>query len=74
MTLSQTRTSWDSRSLLENYVSRKTDKYLTVRNRGLTIYLYNGNQASWVNRGVWYALEGNSRLNREQILKIIDSL
>lgn len=74
LTLSQARTSWDSGSLLENFVSKQTNQYLAVQNQGLTIYLYNGNQASWVNRGVWYNLQGDTHLNREQILKIVESL
>lgn len=74
LTLSQAKTSWDPRSLLENFVTQKTDKYLAVQDHGLTVYVYNGNQASWINKGIWYTIEGNNQLNREQILKIVDSL
>lgn len=74
LTLGETKTSWDSGSLLENYVSHQSERYLTVQTQGLTIYLYNGNQASWVNRGIWYSLEGSTHLNRDQILKIVQSL
>lgn len=74
MIITQKRTNWDSQSLLENYVLKVTDKYLRVDSQGLTIYFYDNNQATWVNRGVWYALEGDTRLSREQLLKIIDSL
>jgi hypothetical protein len=68
------RTHWDSSSLLENYVSKQSSDYLTMNSQGLTIYFYNGNNASWINQGLWYSLEGNSNLSREQMLKIIDSL
>lgn len=74
LTLSQAKTNWDPRSLLENFVNQKTDKYLAVQDQGLTVYLYNGNQASWINKGIWYTIEGNNQLNREQILKIVNSL
>ena len=72
--IAQHRTSWDSRSLLDNFVTRTTDDYSTVQSQGLTIYLFNNNQAAWVNRGIMYSIEGSSRLSREQILKIAYSL
>jgi hypothetical protein len=72
--IAQTRTSWDSNSLLDNYVAKKTDGYATVQSQGLTIYLYDNNHATWVNHGIWYSIEGASRLSREQILKIAYSL
>ena len=74
LVLSERKTDWDSSSLLENYVSRQTKDYLAVENQGLTVYVYNGNQASWVNRGVWYTIEGENRLDRDQVLKIASSL
>ena len=74
LTIAERKTQWDSSSLLENYVSRKTKDYLAVQNQGLTIYLYGGNQASWVNRGIWYSIEGDTQISREQVLKIASSL
>lgn len=72
--ISQHRTTWDSGSLLDNFVAKNTDDYGTVQGQGLTIYLFNNNQATWVNHGIWYSIEGASRLSREQILKIAYSL
>lgn len=66
--------SWDSQSLLDNYVDRQHDQYLTFQERGLTVYVYKGNQASWVDGGVWYTIEGDAALNTEQLLKIAGSL
>ena len=74
LVLSERKTDWDSSSLLENYVSRQTKDYLAVENQGLTVFVYNGNQASWVNRGVWYTIEGENRLDRDQVLRIASSL
>jgi hypothetical protein len=65
----QEQTSWDANSLRDNYISRQTDNYLTVQGQGLTIYLY-GDQANWVNHGVWYQINGISGLSRDQVLKI----
>jgi hypothetical protein len=72
--ISQQRTSWDSSSLLDNFVTKNTDDYATVEGQGLTIYLFNNNQATWVNHGIWYSIAGATRLSREQILKIAYSL
>jgi len=72
--IAQQRTSWDSSSLLDNYIAKTTDDYAAVQGQGLTIYLFNNNQAAWVNHGIWYSIEGASRLSREQILKIAYSL
>lgn len=73
-TIIERRSEWDSASLLENYVRDKTDQPLTFQQRGLTVYVYDGSSATWVNRGLWYTIEGNSLLNFDQILKIAASL
>lgn len=65
----QRRTAWDTNSLRENYVGRQSDDYTAVQGQGLTIYLF-GDRASWVNHGVWYTVEGASKLSREQVLKV----
>ena len=69
LTITQKKTSWDSNSLRENYVSRQADNMLAVQGQGLTIFLYN-NQASWVNHGIWYTISGTDNLSREQILRV----
>ncbi len=72
--IAQARTTWDTSSLLDNFVSKNTDDYATVQGQGLTIYLFNNNHVTWVNHGIWYSIEGAGRLSREQILKIAYSL
>ncbi len=74
LSITQRRTDWSSSSLLELFVNSKSSSYVSVQNQGLTIYLYNGNQATWVNKGIQYVIEGNTLLNRDQILKIAESL
>jgi hypothetical protein len=72
--IAQHRTSWDSSSLLDNFVAKNADDYSTIQGQGLTIYVWGNNHATWVNHGVWYSIEGATRLSREQILKIAFSL
>ncbi len=72
-TITERSSNWDSQSLLDNYVAQAHDQYLTFQERGLTIYVYDNNHASWVDGGVWYTIEGNALLNTEQVLKIAAS-
>ncbi|HUD11397.1 MAG TPA: hypothetical protein VMS08_03230 [Candidatus Saccharimonadia bacterium] len=72
--IAQSRSDWDSNSLLDDFVSKNADDYAAVDGEGLTIFLFNDNEATWVNHGIWYSIEGASRLSRQQILKIAYSL
>ena len=67
-------TDWDSKTLLDNYVLGETDVYSTYQERGLTIYMFEGSHATWVNGGVWYTIGGDGQLTSEQLLKIAASL
>lgn len=72
--ITERETSWDSQTLLDNHVLEQTQLYSTYQERGLTIYVYDGSTATWVNGGIWYTVEGDSRLTAEQLLKIAASL
>jgi hypothetical protein len=69
LSITQRRSAWDSNALRENYVAAQTSDFVGVQGQGLTIYLY-GNQANWINHGVWYQLTGTSKLGRADVLKI----
>lgn len=72
--LVQRKSTWDSQSLLDNYVVRENKRYVTFQEGGLTIYVYDDSNATWVNNGIWYTVEGESLLSSEQLLKIATSL
>ena len=72
--VAQQESSWDSKSLLENVVKEKSDKYLTFEDKGLTIYVYDGQNATWVNGGVMYSINSQSKLNTEQLINIATSI
>lgn len=75
VSINQVRSDWDSQALAENYLAPNTDKYTALQAEGLTIYLYNNNQASWVNHGTWYRIEGQDHgLSKDQIIKMATSL
>jgi hypothetical protein len=72
--IAERASSWDSESLLANYVEQETPNYVTFQEKGLTIYVYDGSNATWVDGGIWYTIEGESQLNSDQLLKIASSM
>jgi hypothetical protein len=75
ISVTQTKTDWDSQALAENYVAPKAENYLALQAQGLTIYVMGKNEATWVNKGTWYKLDGKGQeLNQDQIIKIATSL
>jgi hypothetical protein len=71
--LVQKATNWDSQAVLDNYVAKLTDNYLTFQERGVTVYTF-GNKAAWVNGGLLYTIDGNAGLSSDQILRVATSL
>lgn len=73
--LIEEKSSWDSNSLLNNYVKEEFgDSYAIIREQGLTIYIGN-NKAAWVNGGVVYKLNViKGSLTKKQISSIAASL
>lgn len=72
--VTQKNSSWNSETLLENYVSPTKEPYQTFQAKGRTIYIYDGNKATWVDGGVWYNIDGKTNLNSDQLLRIAESL
>jgi hypothetical protein len=75
ISISQTKTDWDSQALAENYVAPKAENYLALQAQGLTIYMLGDSQATWVNKGTWYKIESfDQSLSQDQAIKIATSL
>ncbi len=72
--VTQKNSSWNSETLLENYVTTSGKPYQTFQSNGRTIYIYDGNKATWVDGGIWYNVDGKSNLNSDQLLRIAGSL
>jgi hypothetical protein len=76
-TIQQTASNWDSEALLDGYITSQPSRLASLQTYqdqdGKTIYLFNGSDATWVNGGVWYNIQGNSDLSSDQLLKIADS-
>lgn len=71
--ITQTASGWDSTALHQNFVT-KQEHVRSIEDKGKTIYLYDENNATWVDGGVWYKIEGNSKLNSDQLSRIASSL
>jgi hypothetical protein len=70
----QRTSAWNSEALLNNFVTSKQQSYQTYQANGRTIYIYDGNNATWVDGGVWYQVEGKADLSSDQLLRIANSL
>lgn len=71
--ITQKSSDWTSQSLLENFVASR-EPYQTFQDKGRTIYIYRGNNATWVSGGVWYHIEGDADLTADQLLRIVSGL
>ncbi len=65
---------WDTQTLLENYVLLRSPYPRNYIQNGLTVYVYNGNSAAWINNRILYTIEGDTNLGDEQILHLASSL
>jgi hypothetical protein len=72
--LTQKKSDWTSQSLLDNFIVSANHRYQTFQDKGKTIYIYDGNNATWVSGGVWYQIEGESSLSSDQLLRVISGL
>jgi hypothetical protein len=73
-TITQKPTTWTSDSLLTNYLIATKARYQTYRDKGLTVFVFNEGNATWVDKGIWYNLTGEGALSSDQILTIAGSM
>lgn len=72
--LTQRSSNWNSEALLANYVSVSGKQYQTYEDRGRTLYIYDGSSATWVDNGIWYQIEGQSKMTAEQLIRVASSM
>ncbi len=75
-TVKQKGSSWDSQTLLSNFVKYEDRNYQQdTSNAGRVMYIYDKNNATWVSGGIWYIVEGEkANLTVDQLTKIASSL
>jgi len=72
--LFQQQTTWNSATLASAGLAAQGTGFTTYMVKGMDIYVYNGSNATWINNGVRYTIEGDSSLSVDQLLKIASSL
>lgn len=70
----QAPSEWSSQTLVDSFLGSSHKDYRTVKGNGQTIYTYDGSDATWVDSGIWYRVEGNAKLSDDQLLKIANGL
>jgi len=71
--LTQKRTTWDSQTLVNSFVAPTDHNYQTISSGDLRIYLYDQHNATWLSDGLWYILQGNDSLSRQQLIQLATS-
>lgn len=64
---------WTSESLLINFVTAKDDRPLTSTDDGLTFYIYNDGNVTWVDNGIWFNVTSDGSLSSDQLIEIASS-
>lgn len=72
--VTQRSSQWNSESLRENFVAAERRQYQTYQDKGKTIYIYDDSNATWVDGGIWYQIEGDSALTSDQLIRLANSL
>lgn len=73
--VTQKPTNWSSEGLLTNYLVDSQFRYQVYKDKGLTVYIYNGSNATWVDKGVWFSVNGEEgSLSSEQLLELAASI
>lgn len=72
--VTQRVSSWNSEALADNFLAKNDKQYQAFEDKGRTIYVYDGGNATWVNGGVWYQIEGNTNLKNDQLVDIASSM
>lgn len=72
--ITQQVSGWDSQALLTNFVSSANKAYQTYERAGRTVYFFGNNTATWVDNGVWYTVNGNNSLSKNQLLDLAGSI
>lgn len=73
-TLTQQESDWDSQALRDNFVVSHDKSYKTESAAGRTVYMYGNHNATWVNAGIWYIVQSDGSLTKQQLIDLASSL
>ena len=66
--------SWNSQTLLDNFISDAGNRYKTIDRGNRIVYVYGTNQAAWINSGVRYTITGNAQLSENELVSLATSM
>lgn len=72
--MTQRPSNWNSEALLANFVAIGDQEYQKYEDRGRTLFIYGNANATWVDNGIWYQVEGNSGMSTDQIIRLAASM
>lgn len=70
----QEKTTINNTDIPEQVLRGMQNYYPIQTKEGNTIYVYNNSNATWVNNGIWYNIQGNANLSARQLLSVASSL
>lgn len=73
-TVTQEASDWNSATLLDQTAAERGDPSQTIQSKGRTIYIYDDSNATWVNGGVRYQVNGNAPLNADELVSLATSM
>lgn len=71
-TVTQVASNFTEQTLRSRFLTGQS--YETVQNGKSVGFLYGNANYTWVRNGIWYNIEGDSRLSKDQLLRIASSL
>lgn len=74
-TITESTSNWNSDTLLDSFVLASGQPYEKLETGDWqTVFKYGDANATWVDGGIWYRIDGNSALTSSQLAQIIRSL
>lgn len=72
--VTQTTTNLDNTALASQYLQSQNKQYEATDVNGQPVYIYDNSRATWISHGVWYTIDGNAGLSRDQLTSIVASI
>lgn len=73
--VTQAASAWNSETLRDKLkTSGDTASPVEIPDKGKTLFIYNDSNITWVDGGIWYRVEGDSKLSSDQLLRLANSL
>lgn len=70
----QQSSNWNSDALKESVAAASPGGFDVKEAKGRKVFIFNGNNATWVDGGIWYQIESQASLSTDQLLHIASSM